>query len=311
MYARAADGKLAPMPTRRSHITAALAAGAAVLALPAVASAAGPMVISSPIKVKAYKMSVVAGDNMLSTSLLRSAGSSSQTHYYSASKGVKVKVAKSLASGTVTAPLGSYGTVKLKLKGTGPLKTIAPPKGCTGSKSKSRAGVLTGTFKLKADGGSYFGTIRKTSLPVTVMKGGAIKCTTNPGTPGTPGGNPSATTLSRMQMDGAQMTSYTATKSAGKVTQSVLRMEDSAATAPLQVMHMISATGGVFDTASDFSSASVTGAGQFITGKLAFTSDSGYGSGAVGTATGDLTARFDSIGGISLTAGDEPTTIQG
>ena len=82
------------MPTRRSHITAALAAGAAVLALPAVASAAGPMVISSPIKVKAYKMSVVASDNSLSTSLLRSAGSSSQTHYYSASTGVKVKFAR-------------------------------------------------------------------------------------------------------------------------------------------------------------------------------------------------------------------------
>jgi hypothetical protein len=33
--------------------------------------------------------------------------------------------------------------------------------------------------------------------------------------------------------------------------------------------------------------------------------------GTPGTATGDLTARFDSIGAISLTAGDEPTTIQG
>jgi hypothetical protein len=299
------------MPTRRSHISAALVAGAAVLALPAVASAAGPMVISNPIKVKAYKMSVVASDNSLSTSMVRSAGSSSQTHYYSATRNVKVKVAKSLAAGTVTAPLGAYGTVKLKLKGTGPLKTIAPPKGCTGARSRSRAGVLTGTFRLKADGGSYFGTIRRASLPVTVIKGGAIKCTTSPGTPGTPGGNPSATTLSRMQMNGAQMTSFTATRSAGKVTQSVLRMEDSAATAPLQVMHMISATGGAFDTAPDLSSASVTGAGSFITGKLAFASDSSYGAGAVGTATGDLTARFDSIGPIGLTAGDEPTTIQG
>ena len=68
------------------------------------------MVISSPIKVKAYKMSVVASDNTLSTSLLRSAGSSSQTHYYSASQGVKVKVAKSLASGT--APLRSAPTAR-------------------------------------------------------------------------------------------------------------------------------------------------------------------------------------------------------
>jgi hypothetical protein len=304
-----AGGKLAPMPSR-SHISAALAAGAALLALPAVASAAGPMVVSGPVGVKAYKMGVVAGDNILSVSMIRSAGASTQMHYYTAAKGVKVKIAASLAAGKVTVPLGAYGTVDLKLKGTGPLKKTAPPKGCTGAKSKSRAGVLTGTFKLKADGGSYFGTIRKTSLPVTVIKGGAIKCTSSPGTPGTPGGGASSTTLSRTQMSGAQMTSYNASKSAGKVTQSVLRMDDAAATAPLQIMHMISVGGGVFDTAGDLSSASVTGSGPFITGKLAFSSESTYGSGAIGTAAGDLTAKFDSIGAIPLTAGDGPTSLR-
>ena len=203
------------MPSR-SHISAALLAGAAVLALPAVASAAGPTVIAQPVAVKAYKMGVVASDHSLSASLIRTAGSATQTHYYSASKDVKVKIAPSLARGTVTAPLGAYGTVKLKLKGTGPLRRTAPPKGCTGAKSTSRTGVLTGTFRLKADGGSYFGTIAKRSLAVTVVKGGAIKCTTTPGGSGTPGGAGSATTLSRTLMNGSQMTSYMATKRAGK-----------------------------------------------------------------------------------------------
>jgi hypothetical protein len=296
------------MPNR-SHISAALLAAAAVLAAPAVASAAGPMVIAQPVKVKAYKMGVVASDNMLSVSMIRSAAGSNQTHFYSASKKVKVKIASSLASGKVTAPLGAYGKLKLKLKGTGPLKRSAPPKGCTGSKSRSRAGVLSGTFKLKADGGSYFGTVKKTSLPVTVIKGGTIKCGTTTGTPGTPGGTASSTVLSHIHMDGGQMTSYYASKAGGKVTQSVLRMDDSAATAPLQIMHQISASGGIFDTVSDLSSASVTGSGRFLSGKLAFASDSGFDSTAIGTASGDLTAKFDSVGNVPLTAGDEPTTL--
>ncbi|MEA2279426.1 MAG: hypothetical protein QOK21_33, partial [Solirubrobacteraceae bacterium] len=115
------------MPTR-SHISAALLAGAAILAAPAVASAARPMVLAQPVKVKAYKVGLVASDKMLSVSMIRSASRSSQTHFYSASNNVKVTIAPSLASGKVTAPLGSYGKVKLKLKGTRPLKRSAPPK---------------------------------------------------------------------------------------------------------------------------------------------------------------------------------------
>jgi hypothetical protein len=296
------------MPTR-FHITAAVLAGAAVLAVPAVASAATPMVVSQPVAVKAYKMSVVASGGQLSISMIRSQGGSSQTHYFSLAKGARTKIASSLASGTVSAPLGAYGTVKLKLKATGPLKTSAPPKGCTGTRSKTRAGVLTGTFKLAADHGAYFGTIKRTSLPVTVFKGGTIKCTTTPGDPGTPGGTSSSTLLSRSDFNGGEMTSYTAIKTAGKVTQSVMRMEDSSATSPLSIMHMINAGAGSFDAAADLSSASVTGAGPFLSGTLDFASDSSYGSGAVGTASGNLVAKFDSIGTVPLTGGDAPTTL--
>ena len=110
-------------------------------------------------------------------------------------------------------------------------------------------------------------------------------------------------------MNGSEMTTYSAMRRNGTVSQSVMRMDDKAATAPVQVMHMISVPGGAFDVAGDLSSASVTGAGPFLTGRLAFAADSAFGSGAVGTATGDLVAKFDPLGPISLTAGDEPTTV--
>lgn len=296
------------MPNR-SHAVAALAAGAAVLALPAVASAAKPTVVAGPMKVKKYDMTLVASSGSLSVQLNRRAGKASQMHLYSTSQGVKVKVAGDLGSGSVAAPLGPLGTVKLRLKATGPLRTSAPPKGCTGSRSKSRTGVLSGTFSLAADGGRYFGTIKRRSLAATIIKGGKLSCTTK-GTPGGGGGGkPNSTSLSRTQMNGSEMTTYSATRQNGKVTQSVMRMDDQSATGPVQVMHMISAPGGAFDVAGDLGSASVTGAGPFLDGHLAFTADSAFGSGAVGTATGDLVARFDPLGSISLTAGDEPTTL--
>jgi hypothetical protein len=293
----------------RTHVAAALAAGAAILAVPAGASAAGPTVVAGPVKVKAYDMTVVASSGSLSVQLHRAAGKASQTHLYSTSKGVKVKVAGNLASGRVAAPLGPLGKVKLKLKATGPLRKTAPPKGCTGSKTKTRAGVLRGSFSLKADGGRYFGTIKQRSLKATVLKGGKLSCTA-PNGPGQGGqGAPNTTTLSRSHMDGSQMTTYSAMRQGAKVTQSAMRMDDPAATAPVSVMHMISAPGGAFDVASDLGSASVNGAGPFLSGHLGFTADDAFGSTAIGTATGDLVAKFDPIGSVSLLAGDEPTSI--
>jgi hypothetical protein len=292
------------MPSR-SQAVAALAAGAAILALPAAASAAGPTVVAGPVKVKDYKMTVVASGGSLSVSLNRTAGKATQTHLYSTAQGVKVKIPGSLASGSVKAPLGPLGSVALQLRATGPLRSSGVPKGCTGTGGRSRAGVLTGKLSLKADGGRYFGTIKAKSMKAQVIKGGTLDCTPS----GTPGKTPHATTLTRAQTNGSEMTTFSAVKQAGKVTQSAMRMDDPAATAPVQVMHLISAPGGAFDVASDLSSASVTGSGPFLGGSLAFTSDSAYGSGAVGSATGDLVARFDPIGNVSLTAGEQPTVI--
>jgi hypothetical protein len=296
----------------RSHAFAALAAGAAVLAVPAMASAApAPTVVGGPVNVKAYSMSIVASKTGLSVLLNRSAGKATQTHIYSASQGVAVKVNKALTKGTVTAKLGSQGSVKLKLRGTGALRRGTVPKGCTGTAGKARAGVLTGTFKLKADGGRYFGTIRKGKLPAQISKGGTLDCQGAGGGGGTPGGSAGSTLLSHSATDGDQLTSFSVVRQGSDVTESVTRIDSAAATAPLSVIHTIStpAPSSAFDVAGDLSAATVQGAGRFLTGSLAFTADNAFGSTATGTSTGSLAAKFDPLGPVSLTAGDQPTIL--
>jgi hypothetical protein len=218
------------MPNR-SHALAALAAGAAVLAVPAAASAAAPSIIAGPVKVKAYSMTVFASKGGLSVSLFRRAGKSSQFHSYNAAQGVKVKVARNLGSGSVKAPLGKYGSVKLKLHASGALRRTQIPKGCTGKPGHSRIGTLTGTFKLKADSGRYFGTIKEKSLPAQVIRGGTLKCQGGNGGGNPGGGSPNSTILSRSVAGaGGDFTSFLVSRTNGKVLESVTRSESPSAT---------------------------------------------------------------------------------
>ena len=299
------------MPSRTKAL-AALAAGAAILPVPAAASAASaPTVVGGPVKVKAYSMSVVASKGSLSVVLNRTAGKASQNHIYTASQGVAVKVNTALTKGTVTAPLGAQGSLELKLRGTGALRRGTVPKGCTGTPGKSRAGVLTGTFKLKADGGRYFGTIKKGKLPAQIIKGGKLNCQSSNGGGGTPGGGAGSTILSSTATDGDQLTSLSVVRHGSDVTESVTRIDSRTATAPLSVIHTIStpAPASAFSVAGDLSSATVQGAGRFITGSLAFAADNAFGSTATGTSTGSLAAQFDPLGPIALTGGDSPTIL--
>jgi hypothetical protein len=298
------------MPTR-SHALAALAAGAAVLAVPAAASARTSTVIAGPVKVKAYSMTLIASKNSMSAILTRRAGKSNQSHVYSASKGVKVKLARNLSSGSIKASLGKLGTVNLRLHGSGPVRKSKPPKGCTGQASRSRQGKLSGTFRLKADNGRYFGTIRQGSLPATALDAGKLTCQgTGDGGTGSPGGSSGSTTLSRTISDGDEFTSLVVTRHKGKVSEFVTRIDSRAATAPLVVTHSVSTTapGGAFSVAGDLKSATVQGAG-FITGSLSYAAKDGFGAYSTGTATGSLAARFDPLGKISLTQGDAPATL--
>lgn len=297
------------MPTR-SHALAALAAGAAVLAVPAVASAGTPSVVAGPVKVKAYSMSLVASKNSMSVILTRRAGKSTQSHIYGATRGVKVKLARNLSSGSVKASLGKLGTVNLRLHGSGALRKSKPPKGCTGKAGRARQGKLSGTFKLKADNGRYFGTIRKGALPAIALNSGKLECEGTGGGTGNPGGSSGSTTLSRTMSDGDETTSLIVTRHKGKVSEFVTRIDSRAATAPLSVIHSITTTApsDAFSVAADLKSASVKGAG-FITGSLSYAADSGFAQFSSGTASGSLAAKFDPLGTISLTQGDTPTTL--
>jgi hypothetical protein len=293
--------------TTRTRSLAALAAGAAVLAVPAVASASGPTVVAGPIKAKGYKLTLTATNGSLGLMLDRASGRAHQMHSYSFSQGVKVKASKDLRTATVKASLGRYGAVKLKLTGAAALKRGKVPAGCTGSAGKGRAGTLRGKLSFAADGGSYFGTIKAKSLKGQVLKAGKLSCSG-----GTTGGDQAkGTVLSRIRQTPAGMVMLSVVRSGGAVTQQVMRTDDAASSAPASVFHMITApaSAGSFTTETDLSSARVTGASPFLSGTLAFTADSVFSGIATGTASGDLAARFDSIGALSLTEGSEPASV--
>ncbi len=108
------------------------------------------------------------------------------------------------------------------------------------------------------------------------------------------------------------MLMFSATRDAGgKVTQQALRNDAAAATAPATVMHMItaSAPAASFTAAADLASATVSGAAPFLGGTLSFAGE-GAGTVASGTVSGDLTAKFDSIGAQRLPAGTTATLMQ-
>jgi hypothetical protein len=63
------------------------------------------------------------------------------------------------------------------------------------------------------------------------------------------------------------------------------------------------------DAAGDNSTAKVTGAGPFLGGTLSFDGEP-MGSMASGTVSGDLVAKFDSIGSQSLPAGNDAMLMQ-
>jgi hypothetical protein len=290
------------MPLRRTAGAALAAAG--LLAVPAAASAASS-VVAGPIKVKDYQMTLVAGDNgkkdTLSAILTREAGKSTQMHLYSFANGVSVKVAGSNAK--ISAGLGRYGTVKLAMKG-GSVTKGTVPQGCSGSPGRTLKGTLKGKLRLVADR-TYFKTIKAGSLRGLVSAGGSLKCQPTTGGGGG-GGQTGGLTLSAMRQAGGGMTMLNVVKGpGGGVLQQVTRMDPSAQAAPASVMHMINAQtrSGAFTAAANLGSASVTGAGPFFTGKLGFSGD-GMGTMATGTLSGNLTARFDSIGAVSFGSGD-------
>jgi hypothetical protein len=283
----------------RKLVTTLVALGALAFAAPAFA--ASPVVLTAgPVKVKDYKMTLVASEAGSKDSLLvlfsRGSGASTQTHTYSFAQGVDLKVAPSLASATLKASLGRFGSIAMSFGGSGKA-TAATPPGCTGVKYLSKRGSLRGTFRLVADTG-YFGTVGQKRLAASLGKqqgSGQLNCGGG-GTPGTGGKPTGALTLTAMKADGASTFMVSAQKAAdGSVTQSAMQIDRAGSTT---VMHAISAKAAKasFEAAADLSTARLAAAGPFLSGTLSFASATATGGSAFGELSGDFVAKFDSIG---------------
>jgi hypothetical protein len=150
------------------------------------------------------------------------------------------------------------------------------------------------------------------SLKAQAYKTGAFDCSGGDGGgAGGAGGQDAGTVLSSTVQGEGGMVSLAATRDAkGTVTQTVMRMDDAAATAPASIFHHISvpAPAAAFTTAGDLTSAAVRGSGPFLAGSATFASESAFGTTATGTLTGDLVANFDSIGRLPVAA-DGPSAV--
>lgn len=305
---------MTPRSPRRLRLRrAALVLAAASLAAPAAASAAGTSIVTAPVKVRDYQLQLLISDSATDSAQImftRSSGKALQLHSYSFSQGVAATVKGNLASGKVTAALGKYGAIKLKLSKVGKGKKGVVPKGCTGTPGTTRTGTLSGTFKLVADT-TYFKTVSLKKLKATLMKGGSLDCS-GAGDGGTGVGDSTSGLTLNVMKTGAGLQSFTALKLNGAISQQAMVMEDDTATAPASIMHMISApaTDAAFSAAGDLSSAGVAGVAPFFSGAGQFSSDGAYGGMAAGTLGGTLVAKFDSIGDQPIGGPDQTAMLR-
>jgi hypothetical protein len=294
-----------PAMTRSPLLVAATAT--ALLAVPAIASAAGSTVVAGPLKAKGYTITLTATDapagDTLGIDAVKTAGGSTQMHAWSFGSAVKVSVKGGKA--TIKGGLGRYGKIDAVVN-AGPAAKGAVPKGCTGAGATTRTGKLTGTTRLALDT-TFFRTLAPTSLKAQILAGGTITC--GPQQPAAAGKG----LMLSVPGDGAPgSTMLTVSKVAGKVTQMAMSTEDSAATAPASVFHMIMAQAGAagLDAAADFSTAKAPAAGPFLSGTLSFAGEPAGGTMATGTASGDFTAKFDVIAPFTATAGATAMLMQ-
>jgi hypothetical protein len=281
----------------------AAAAATALLAMPAAALADGGSVIAGPIKAKGYSISLTATDasDSVGVTAIRTAGGSQQMHSWSFT-GVKVSIKG--AKATIKGSLGRFGKLNAKVATSGRAKGRVPA-GCTGTAGSARKGRLTGKSKLVLDS-TFFKKVKLKSVKAQIVKSGKLDCSAGGGT------NQAKGLMLMSSLDGpAGRLMVTVTKSAGSVTQQVMRTDAPAATAPATVLHLISARTGAsgLAAAADLSSASAPAAGPFLGGTLSFAGQP-MGTMAPGAISGDFTAKFDSIGAQALPAGTDGMLMQ-
>jgi hypothetical protein len=281
------------MPRMNRYSMAAGLAAVAALAVPTAAQAAGTLV-AGPVKAKGYAVTITATDgssDSMSVNAIKRSGRSLQMHSWSFD-GVKVSIKGNKA--TLKGSLGRYGKIDARVV-AGRKAAGTVPAGCTGKPGSARKGKLTGRTKLVLDT-TFFKTLAPKSMPAQLLKAGTLDCSGNGGNGG--GGTPeSGLTLTSSATDAAGTLMVNVAKAGDKVTQTVMRMDAAAASAPASVMHMITGSTGAsgLTAAPDLSSASAPATGPFLSGQLAFHGEP-MGTMTMGTITGDYAAKFDSIG---------------
>jgi hypothetical protein len=271
---------------------AGAALAAAALAIPATAQAQTTL-IAGPLKVRDYQMQVLGTDaakDSVTIMFSRPSGASNQMHMYTFADGATVTPT------SITASLGRYGSIKLRLAGARSGKGVVPA-GCTGNPGTTKTGTMSGSLRFVA-GDSYFKTVTASKLKGTAMSGGSLECQSDRAGTGGSGGGADDQSLMVTQMDGGAMTMFRASADG----QTAMRSEDNAVTAPASVMHMISADGRGLQVSGGGASATVAAIGPFLTGTGTFTGEP-YPGGAFGDLGGNLVAHFDGIGDVAF-AGD-------
>jgi hypothetical protein len=265
------------------------ATAASLLAAPAGALAKGT-VIAGPVKVKGYSLTLTAmdgGRDSLLVNAVKSGGGSSQSHSWTFD-GPKVTVKG--ASATIKGSLGRYGSINAKVRTTKSAKGIVPP-GCTGTPGSARKGTMAGKTKLVLDS-TFFKTVKPKNVKAQLIKAGKLECAA------TGGGTDSKGLMLSSTADSPDGTlTVSVSKTGSRVTQTVMRTDDPAVTAPASVFHLITANTGDagLHAAADLQNASAPAAGPFLLGQLAF-AGTPMGEMATGTISGDFAAKFDSIG---------------
>jgi hypothetical protein len=268
---------------------------AALLAVPAGATAAGT-IVGGPLKVRGYDMTLIGNDqgkrDSVTVMFTRTAGKTRQQHFYTFEKRVKV------TGKSISASLGRYGTIQLKLVDARNSKIKkAIPKGCSGTTGKAKVGTLAGKLKLVADK-TFFRTVKTKKFAGTAVTGGNLRC--DRGGQGQPGGGgegdgdaTGGPMLTQSKPDGGAHFMFTATPGM----QMAIQTEDRNATAPAQILHMISGAGQGLVVGGG--TATATGIRSYFGGQGTF-SGTAMGTVSVGTLSGDLVAKFDSIAPIAI-----------
>jgi hypothetical protein len=280
-------------------LAAALAVAAAAPAAPARAET--HRLHAGPLAVHGYAMTldVQASGRVasLDVTFRRRAGGVRQSHTYTFLRHVRLTAPRDLRTGRLRASLDGLGRIDLRFHRTGAIHKTKRDPTCGGPKPRRRLGRLTGTFRFTVDR-TFFGTVTARRLPgsLTRILNGTHCTGVAPFESAPPGlslfaGDQQFTMLDVLRLgDGRSRQTFSVTGNKPAA------------------IHTISAVGPAGSFTGDRDAATVTGAAPAFSGSLTYTATShmfGPVPSTEGTATGDLTANFDSIGPQRVPATDD------